>query len=102
MVVFIGAENMFLLIDKVTSTSVSLSVKQRMGAGLASAGTTITLNTLAYNSILGTIAFFTTGAIREFCIFAIVLLVAHWFLVHTLFIAVLSIDLQRLEVRLNS
>jgi len=25
-------------------------------------------------------------------------LVAHWFLVHTFFVAVLSIDLQRLEV----
>ncbi|KIJ30325.1 hypothetical protein M422DRAFT_36621 [Sphaerobolus stellatus SS14] len=98
MVVFIGAENMFLLIDKVTSTSVSLPVKERMGVGLASAGTTITLNTVVYNTILGVIAGFTTGAIREFCVFAIVLLVAHWFLVHSLFIAVLSIDLQRLEL----
>lgn len=98
-IVFVGAENMFQLVDAVTSTSVSLSVKQRIGTGLAIAGTTNTLNTVAYNTILGVIAFFSSGAIRQFCSFAIVLLVAHWFLIHTFFIAVLSIDLQRLEVR---
>ena len=51
-----------------------------------------------YNSVLGVIAFFSTGAIRQFCAFAIVVLVAHWFLVHTFFVTVLSIDIQRLEV----
>ncbi|KAF8579466.1 hypothetical protein K439DRAFT_1416197 [Ramaria rubella] len=97
-IVFVGAENMFLLVDAVTSTSISLSVKQRVGTGLAMAGTSNTLNTVSYNTILGIIAFFATGAIRQFCSFAIVLLVAHWFLIHTFFIAVLSIDLQRLEL----
>ncbi|KAF8531616.1 sterol-sensing domain of SREBP cleavage-activation-domain-containing protein [Gautieria morchelliformis] len=97
-IVFVGAENMFLLVDAVTSTSVTLSVKQRIGTGLAVAGTSNTLNTVSYNAILGVIAFFATGAIRQFCSFAIVLLVAHWFLIHTFFVAVLSIDLQRLEL----
>lgn len=93
---------MFLLVDAVTSTSVTLSVKQRIGTGLAVAGTSNTLNTVSYNAILGVIAFFATGAIRQFCSFAIVLLVAHWFLIHTFFIAVLSIDMQRLEVCIPS
>jgi hypothetical protein len=97
-IVFVGAENMFILVDAVTSTSITLSVKQRIATGLAIAGTSNTFKTVTYNSILGTIAFFATGAIRQFCSFAIVLLVAHWFLIHTFFVAVLSIDLQRLEV----
>ncbi|GJJ11961.1 hypothetical protein Clacol_006199 [Clathrus columnatus] len=51
-IVFVGAENMFQLVDAVTSTSVTLSVKLRIGTGLAIAGTTNTLNTVSYNTIL--------------------------------------------------
>lgn len=54
---------------------------------------------MSYNVILGIIAAFSVGAVRQFCIFAIVVLVAHWFLAHTFFMAVLSIDIARLEVR---
>jgi Sterol-sensing domain of SREBP cleavage-activation len=53
---------------------------------------------VSYNAILGVIAVFSVGAVRQFCVFAIVVLVAHWFLAHTFFMAVLSIDVQRLEV----
>ncbi|KAJ6500611.1 sterol regulatory element binding protein cleavage-activating protein [Mycena sanguinolenta] len=97
-IVFVGAENMFNLVDAVTKTSVTLSVKQRIAQGLSHAGTSNTLKVVSYNSILGVIAVFATGAIRQFCVFAIVVLVAHWFLAHTFFLAVLSIDIQRLEL----
>ncbi|KAJ7853659.1 sterol regulatory element binding protein cleavage-activating protein [Mycena olivaceomarginata] len=97
-IVFVGAENMFNLVDAVTKTSITLSVKQRIAQGLSHAGTSNTLKVVSYNSILGVIAVFATGAIRQFCIFAIVVLVAHWFLAHTFFMAVLSIDIQRLEL----
>ncbi|KAF7305166.1 Sterol regulatory element binding protein cleavage-activating protein [Mycena kentingensis (nom. inval.)] len=97
-IVFVGAENMFNLVDAVTKTSVTLSVKQRIAHGLSQAGTSNTLKVVSYNSILGIIAFFAVGAIRQFCVFAVVVLVAHWFLAHTFFLAVLSIDLQRLEL----
>lgn len=53
-----------------------------------------------YNATLGIIAIFAVGAVRQFCAFAIVVLVAHWFLAHTFFMAVLSIDIARLEVNL--
>lgn len=76
----------------------TLSVKQRIAEGLSRAGTSNTLKVVLYNSILGVIAVFSVGAVRQFCIFAIVVLVAHWFLAHTFFMAVLSIDVQRLEV----
>ena len=66
--------------------------------GLSVAGTSNTLKVVSYNAILGVIAVFSAGAIRQFCTFAVVVLVAHWFLAHTFFLTVLSIDIQRLEV----
>jgi hypothetical protein len=113
---FIGAENMFSLVrimpveffvclfltffqvEAVVKTSITLPVKERIGEGLSRAGTSNSLKVLSYNIILGIIAFFASGATRQFCAFAVVVLVAHWFLVHTFFVAVLSIDLQRLEL----
>ncbi|KAF8655806.1 hypothetical protein AX16_002891 [Volvariella volvacea WC 439] len=97
-IVFVGAENMFNLVDAVGKTHVTLSVKQRIAEGLSYAGTSNTLKVVCYNIILGIIAVFSVGAIKQFCTFAIVVLVAHWFLAHTFFIAVLSIDIQRLEL----
>lgn len=88
-------------VDAVGRTSVTLSVKQRIAEGLSFAGTSNTLKVVSYNAILSIIAITSTGAIRQFCVFAIVVLVAHWFLAHTFFMAVLSIDIQRLEVSIN-
>ncbi|KAK0442985.1 sterol regulatory element binding protein cleavage-activating protein [Armillaria borealis] len=98
MILFAGAENMFNLVDAVGRTHVTLPVKQRIAEGLSFAGTSNILKVVSYNTILGVIAFFAGGAIRQFCAFAIVVLVAHGFLAHTFFIAVLSIDMQRLEL----
>lgn len=84
--------------DAVGKTHVTLPVKQRIAEGLSHAGTSNTLKVVFYNAVLGVIAFFSGGAIRQFCSFAVVVLVAHWFLAHTFFLAVLSIDMQRLEV----
>jgi Sterol-sensing domain of SREBP cleavage-activation len=116
-IMFIGAENMFSLVrvmptvelsvclfltvfqvEAVVKTSITLPVKERVAEGLSRAGTSNSLKVLSYNIILGIIAFFASGATRQFCAFAVVVLVAHWFLVHTFFVAVLSIDLQRLEL----
>ncbi|KAF8869209.1 sterol-sensing domain of SREBP cleavage-activation-domain-containing protein [Gymnopilus junonius] len=97
-IIFVGAENMFNLVDAVGRTSVTLPVKQRIAEGLGRAGTSNTLKVVSYNAILGVIAVFAAGAVRQFCTFAIVVLVAHWSLAHTFFMAVLSIDIARLEL----
>ncbi|EIM89959.1 uncharacterized protein STEHIDRAFT_153796 [Stereum hirsutum FP-91666 SS1] len=97
-IIFVGTENMFRLVEAVVATPVTLPVKERVAEGLSRAGTSNTLKVLTYNIILGVIAFFSQGTIRQFCAFAVVVLVAHWFLVHTLFVTVVSIDLQRLEL----
>lgn len=86
-----------LQVDEVISTSITLPVKERISKGMGVAGASNTLKVVTCNAVLGTIAVFARGAIRQFCVFAVVVLVAHWFLVHTFFVAVLSIDLQRLE-----
>ncbi|KAF8744588.1 Patched family, partial [Rhizoctonia solani] len=96
-IVIVGAENMFVLMEAVLATSISLPIRRRIAEGLQKAGVSITLKLITYNAVLGTIAYFSSGAIRQFCVFVIVVLVAHWFLIHTFFLAVLSIDLQRLE-----
>ncbi|CAE6348049.1 unnamed protein product [Rhizoctonia solani] len=97
-IVIVGAENMFVLMEAVLATSISLPIRRRIAEGLQKAGVSITLKLTTYNAVLGTIAYFSSGAIRQFCVFVIVVLVAHWFLIHTFFLAVLSIDLQRLEL----
>ncbi|KAG8741591.1 hypothetical protein FRC10_002664 [Ceratobasidium sp. 414] len=97
-IVIVGAENMFVLMEAVLATPISLPVRRRIAEGLQKAGVSITIKLTTYNAVLGTIAYFASGAIRQFCVFVIVVLVAHWFLIHTFFLAVLSIDLQRLEV----
>ncbi|KAH7890008.1 sterol-sensing domain of SREBP cleavage-activation-domain-containing protein [Phlebopus sp. FC_14] len=97
-IIFVGAENMFNLVDAVTKTSVTLPVKERIAEGLSRAGTSNTLKVVSYNCVLGILAHYSAGAIRQFCTFAVVVLVAHWFLAHTFFLAVLSIDIQRLEL----
>jgi hypothetical protein len=96
----INSLSVFLQVDAVGKTSVTLPVKQRIAEGLGRAGTSNTLKVLSYIAILGLMASISLGAIRQFCVFAIVVLIAHWFLAHTFFIAVLSIDIQRLEVSL--
>jgi hypothetical protein len=95
---YISSTSQLSKVDAVGKTSVTLPVKERIAEGLSKAGTSNTLKVVSYNAILGVIAVFAGGAIRQFCVFAIVVLVAHWFLAHTFFMAVLSIDIQRLEV----
>ncbi|KAF8869940.1 hypothetical protein CPB84DRAFT_1911546 [Gymnopilus junonius] len=58
-IIFVGRE----YVDAVGRTSVTLPVKQRIAEGLV----------VSYNAILGVIAVFAAGAVRQFCTFAIVL-----------------------------
>ncbi len=77
--------------------SITLPIKECIMEGLSCARTSNLLKVLTYNIIIDVIAFFAHCTTCQFCAFVIVVLVAHWFLVHTFFVAVLSIDLQQLE-----
>ncbi|KZT52487.1 hypothetical protein CALCODRAFT_459229 [Calocera cornea HHB12733] len=97
-IVIVGAENMWNLLSALNSTPLTLPVKERVGIAMSQAGTSNTLELIAYNALLGTIASFTVGAVRQFCVFGMVVLIIHWFMIHTFWITVLSIDAQRLEL----
>ncbi|KZO95729.1 hypothetical protein CALVIDRAFT_150205 [Calocera viscosa TUFC12733] len=97
-IVIVGTENMWHLLTSLNSTPLTLPVKERVGIAMSQAGTANTMELIAYNALLGTIACFTVGAVRQFCVFGIVVLIVHWFMIHTFWITVLSIDAQRLEL----
>jgi len=95
----IGSENMFNLTAAIVDTPVDLPVASRVAIGLSQVGIPILITVLSDVLLLGTMAFFiTVRAVHEFCIFAICSLVIDFFMQMTLFVTVLSIDLQRLEL----
>ncbi|KDN53049.1 hypothetical protein K437DRAFT_271841 [Tilletiaria anomala UBC 951] len=98
-ILVVGSENMFVLTKAMVSTPVSLPVSTRMALGLASVGVSITLTVASDVLLISVIASVTpVAAVREFCIFAICLLIMDWFLQITFFVTILSVDMQRLEL----
>ena len=74
-----------------------------MAQGLAAAGLPITLTVVSDMLLMAVIASLTpVAAVREFCIFAILLLITDWFMQMTFFVTILSIDMQRLEVSVSA
>jgi Sterol-sensing domain of SREBP cleavage-activation len=99
-ILVVGSENMFMLTNALVSTPVELPVSTRMAQGLASVGVPVTLTVISDIVLIGFIASATpVAAVREFCIFAIFLLITDWSMQMSFFATVLSIDMQRLEVR---
>lgn len=81
----------------------------RIGIALSKVGTTISITSISDLILLG-LVWLLVGIppVREFCVFAAVLIVTDWFMLHTFFLTVsatlnhltqvLSIDAQRLEL----
>ncbi|BEI93147.1 uncharacterized protein CcaverHIS019_0507750 [Cutaneotrichosporon cavernicola] len=98
-VIIVGVENMSSLTKAVFSIPFSHSVPVRIGLGLRKVGTTIAITSLTDLALLGvTWLLFPLQQVREFCVFAAVVIVTDWFMLHTFFLTVLSIDAQRLEL----
>ncbi|CAK9781221.1 hypothetical protein CC85DRAFT_331531 [Cutaneotrichosporon oleaginosum] len=98
-VIIVGVENMSTLTKAVFSIPFSHSVPVRIGLGLRKVGTTIAITSLTDLAVLGiTFLVFHIQPVREFCVFAAVVIVTDWFMLHTFFLTVLSIDAQRLEL----
>lgn len=121
-IVVVGAENMSALVSMpllcasneqtraVFSVPFNHSVPDRIGMGLSKVGTTIALTSLTDLALLGLCWLCVhLTPVREFCVFAAVVIVADWFMLHTFFLTVgdfasrltlqvLSIDAQRLEL----
>lgn len=95
--VIIGVENLFILTNAVTSTSMELDVKERVGKGLEKVGVSITKNLFTRLFVLFIIST-TIDLVQEFCIFTSVAIIIDYLLQMSFFITTLSIDLRRLEV----
>lgn len=98
-VIVIGLENMFRLINAVLETPAEQPTTNRVAIALGEVGF---LSTVAVGTDLGIlliIGHFSVPAVREFCTFAGVALVMDFFLHLTYFLAVLSVDVRRLELQ---
>ena len=99
LIVVLGVDNMFVLVQSVTETSVNMPVKERIAQGLGQSGTSIFVNMIAelFALYLLYIAI-PTRVIREMVVFGAVALVVDYAMEMTYFVTVLSIDMQRLEL----
>lgn len=88
-VIIVGAENMSTLTKAVFSIPFNYSVPVRIGLGLSKVGATIALTSLTDLAMLGlTWLCVHLQPVREFCVFAAVVIVTDWFMLHTFFLTV--------------
>jgi len=98
-VIVIGSENMFRLINAVLETPAEQPTSSRIAIALGEVGF---LSSVVVGTDLGLlliISQFSVPAVREFCTFAGVALVMDFLLHLTYFLAVLSVDVRRLELQ---
>lgn len=98
-IVVVDVENMSVLTRAVFSVPFTHSVPERIGIGLSKVGGTMFLTSCTDLLILAFVSLCVhLQPVREFCIFAAVVIIADWFMLNTFFLTVLSIDAQRLEL----
>lgn len=101
LVMLVGLENVLVLTKSVVTTPSHLDIKIRVAQGLSKEGWSITKNLMLEITIL-TIGIITcVPVIQEFCIFAVVALVADFFLQIFFFSTILGIDTRRCETSEN-
>lgn len=103
----VGLENMFRLINAVLSTPAEYPGTKRIATALGEVGFLSFVAVVTDLGILGLLAQISFPAVREFCLFAAVALIMDFIFHMTFFLAVLSVDVRRLELqdsldRLNS
>lgn len=73
----------------VFSVPFTYSVPARIGLALSKVGISISITSLADLALLGVVWLFVNiRPVREFCVFAAVLIVTDWFMLHTFFLTV--------------
>ncbi len=83
----------------VHSIPVSESVPDRIGLGLAKVGPKLFMTSITDIAVLAIVGLVVQlRPVREFCTFASVLIFVDWWMLHTFYLTVLSIDCQRLEL----
>lgn len=94
----VGLENMLVLTKCVVSTPVHLDIRVRIAQGLSKEGFS-SLKILSFELTLLSLGYFTfVPVIQECCLFGIIGLLSDFFLQLTFFTAILSVDIQRIEI----
>ncbi|CCH42682.1 Sterol regulatory element-binding protein cleavage-activating protein [Wickerhamomyces ciferrii] len=97
-IIVVGIENTFRLINSISQTPVEQSIQLRVSQGLSDVGLTSTLVSLLDLILLILIYPFVSINTQKFLIFASITLIIDHFLHLTFFAAVLSVDIHRLEL----
>ncbi|KAK5701355.1 hypothetical protein LTR17_022685, partial [Elasticomyces elasticus] len=98
-VLVIGLENMFRLINAVLAYPATMATDQRIANALGDVGP-VSVATAAQNLIiLSLLASFVSPGVAAFCIFACIATFFDAFLLLTFFVAVLNVDIRRLELQ---
>lgn len=99
LITVLAVDNTFVLTHAVVSTPVEWPIAQRVGQGLAKVGPSMFLALVVEHILLFTAwGFIPIRSVREMVLLAAVALKADAAMQITLFLPVLSIDIQRLEV----
>jgi hypothetical protein len=98
-IIVIGLENMFRLINAVFATPAEKPTTQRISGALGEVGFLSFIAVVTDLAMLVIIARVSVPAVREFCLFAGVALLVDFILHMTFFLAVLSVDVRRLELQ---
>ncbi|KAJ9079160.1 hypothetical protein DSO57_1038385 [Entomophthora muscae] len=98
LIVAVGSENVLRITQAVVSTSLDLPVRERVGEGVRNCSLGITCHLGIELSVLTASYFSPNPTLSEFGIFGALAVVIDYFLQLTFFVAVLSIDIRRLEL----
>ncbi|PNS16201.1 Sterol regulatory element-binding protein cleavage-activating protein [Sphaceloma murrayae] len=98
-VLSIGLENIFRLINAVLAYPPEMATEQRIANGVADVGAASLASAVQNLAILWILSLFVSPGVAAFCVFAAVALLFDFFFLITFFLAVLNVDIKRLELQ---
>ncbi|KAF2221216.1 sterol-sensing domain of SREBP cleavage-activation-domain-containing protein [Elsinoe ampelina] len=98
-VLAIGLENIFRLINAVLAYPPEMATNQRIANGVADIGASSMVSAVQNLALLWTLSLFVSPGVAAFCAFAAIALMFDFFFLITFFLAVLNVDIKRLELQ---
>ncbi|KAF4547846.1 putative sterol-sensing domain of SREBP cleavage-activation protein [Elsinoe fawcettii] len=98
-VLAIGLENIFRLINAVLAYPAEMATVQRIANGVADIGGSSLVAAVQNLALLWTLSLFVSPGVAAFCAFASIALLFDFFFLITFFLAVLNVDIKRLELQ---
>eukprot|EP00053_Salpingoeca_punica_P019472 m.197156 g.197156 ORF g.197156 m.197156 type:complete len:1190 (+) comp17660_c1_seq4:253-3822(+) len=97
-VMAIGLDNMVIITTCTVNTSPDLPIRFRVAEGLARAGLKLTRSLLTMEALLVLGVYTHITALQEFCVIACIGILCDFYLQVVLYVAVLSLDIRRMEL----